>query len=477
MRKESDLRASQQIAAEFIVKNRYCALWKDMGLGKTGSTLTALVRLMRMFETDKVLVIAPLRVARKVWSDEIATWEHTHGLKVSKIVGTQAQRLAAIEAEADVYTINNENLAWLVSLFVGQKKQLRAWLWDTVVVDEASCYKSNKALRFKAFKKVRPQMQRVITLTGTHGDLIGLWTQIWMLDRGQRLGKTITSFRQRWFTQDRNNQYIPKPNAEREILASISDIVLSMRAEDWIDMPELSYNPIRVDMTPAQHKAYRELAKKYVIELGGERITAANAAVLAGKLLQLANGAVYDKDKKHHVVHDQKIDALVELLRMATTPVIVCYSYKSDKERIERALTKHRIKFGDLSSVADEERFNAGKVPVLLIHPKSAGHGLNLQVSGAKWLVWFGLTWSLELFLQASARIAGGLRRGQGVVVHSIITESTIDERVMRTIQERDSSQNFRAKALSDARRANVTTDESNMAELVRQYAAELIQS
>lgn len=478
MRKRSELKTSQVITANHIMKHPYCGLWKDMGLGKTASTLTAIVDLMNMFEVGKVLVIAPLRVARKVWSDEIAAWEHTRSLKVSKIIGTPSERLAAMKADADIYTINNENVAWLVSHFVDAGSvHIRDWIWDTVVIDESSCYKSHKAVRFKALQEVRLEMDRVITLTGTHGNLHDLWSQIWLLDRGRRLGRNITAFRNRWFIRDDDNRYHPKQNAEREILARVSDLILSMRAEDWIEMSEVTFNPIRVEMSQAQMKAYRKLAKKYVIELGGKQITAANAAVLAGKLLQLANGAVYDKEKNYHTVHDQKINALLELIRLATTPVIVCYSYKSDKARLESALRKAKIKYGDLSSVAAEEKFNRGEVPVLLIHPKSAGHGLNLQVSGAKWLVWFGLTWSLELFLQASARISGGLRRGEGVVIHAIITDSTIDERVIGVVQERERLQSHRAKTLSDERLKDADVSLDDVADIIRQYADDLLQS
>lgn len=444
------MRVYQNIIGDFFTETPYAAGWVDMGLGKTISTLTALKTLFDEFEISYVLVVAPLRVARKVWSDEIDTWGHTRDLRVSHIIGTPSQRFAALEYDADIYTINNENIKWLVDHHIHERKMVKKWRWDTLVIDESSCYKSHSANRFKALKKVRPLLNRVIELTGTPGNLEDLWAQIYLLDKGERLGKNITAFRNRWFLPPGKNRFkwTPMDHAEKEIMEAIEDIVITLRAEDWLELPEVVYNPIRVTLSKKEHAKYKTMAKESVMELGGEEIVAVNAGVLSGKLLQLANGAAYTTSPAWEAFHDHKVSALMETLQTIEGPTLVCYNFKSDLVRIKKALTAAKANWAVLTDGESEDKFNRGETDVLLLHPKSAGHGLNLQHGGASNLIWFGLTWSLELFLQANARIIGGLRRKQAAVIHMIITENTIDELVVKTIDDKNSGQDRRMDML-----------------------------
>jgi len=447
---EEDMYNYQNMMVDHIIEHPMCALWVDMGLGKTVGTLTALTKLQYSFDVSKTLVTAPLRVARKVWADEIDAWAHTRSLNIVHMVGTPEQRLAAMDQEADIYTINNENMTWLVGQHVHERKMVRRWKWDSMVIDESSCYQSHASHRFNALKKVRRFMGRIIELTGTPGDLLALWSQIFLLDRGERLGINITAYRTRWFNPPSQYEYgwTPKPHAEKEIMALIGDLAMSLRAEDWLELPEVMYNPIMVEMTPAQWKDYKRMERRYMLKVKGKKITAVNAGVLSGKLLQLANGAVYTTSPDWVAFHDHKIEALLEVLSLATGPVMVVYNFKSDLVRIKEALTKAKIKWDVLSDEASEDRFNAGKTPVLIMHPKSAGHGLNLQHGGAQELIWFGLNWSLELFLQANARLIGGLRRGHGVVIHVIAAEGTIDLDVICTLDDKERGQDRRMNML-----------------------------
>lgn len=447
---ESDLKKYQGLMSDHIITTPACALWVDMGLGKTVGTLTALVSLYDSFDINKVLVAAPLRVARKVWKDEIDTWAHTRDLKISHMIGTAEQRLEGLHREADIYTINNENIVWLVGQHVHERRLVRKWQWDVMVLDESSCYQGHKSKRFIALKQVRRFMDRVIELTGTPGDLLSLWSQIYLLDGGVRLGHNITAYRERWFDPPSKYSYgwTPKDHAEKEIMARVADLTMSLRAEDWLELPKVMYNPIMVEMTPKQWANYRRMETRYVMEVKGKRITAVNAGVLAGKLLQLANGAVYTTSPDWVAFHDHKIEALLEVLSLATGPVILVYNFKSDLIRIKEALTAAKIKWDVLRDEASEDRFNAGQTPVLILHPKSAGHGLNLQHGGAQELIWFGLNWSLELFLQANARLIGGLRRRHGIVIHLIATEGTIDLDVIYSIDEKNTGQERRMNML-----------------------------
>ncbi len=446
-----DLRQFQHYAADFIHDNLNCALWVDMGLGKTVCVLTGLVDLIYEFEIDKVLVIAPLRVARKTWRDEIDTWGHTQDLTISHIIGTPQERLEGIVADADIYCINRENLTWLVDLHIEERKQIRRWKWDTVVLDESSSFKSggkNGSKRWLALAKVRRLFTRCIQLTGTPSPngLMDIWAQIYLLDQGERLGHTLTAFRDRWFNPPGYNQHKwkIKDGAEQEILALISDLCLTLREEDWLELPEVVYNFIPVSLSPAERRQYNRFRRTYILELKGQKITAVNAGVLAGKLLQLANGAVYTDNPEWVAFHDGKIEALLELVEFLSLdgPIMVCYNYRSDLVRIKAALTRAKYKFDVLTDEASEDRWNAGKTDILILHPASAGHGCNLHHSGSEHVIWFGLTYNLEFYLQANARVAGGHRRaGKSIVIHHIVTEGTLDDDVVASIEAKDDLQ------------------------------------
>lgn len=423
-----------------------CALWVDMGLGKTVIVLTAILELTFQLEVDKVLVIAPLRVARKTWSDEIKIWAHTQGLTVSIIIGTAKERRAAIKCDADIYCINRENTQWLVDEHVHGQKQVQRWIWDTVVIDESSSFKSRQAKRWQKLRKVRQLFNLCIELTGTPrpNGLMDLWAQIYLIDRGERLGKTLTAFRNRWFDPPGYNQFKwrPKGFAEDEIMERLSDICLALREEDYLELPPIMRNYIPAYLTPKQREKYELLERDYVVEINEKDITAVNAGVLAGKLLQLANGAVYTTAPAWEAFHDGKIEVLLEVLEQLDGPIMVCYNFKSDLTRIQAALTKAKINWDLLSDTASEDRWNEGVTDTLLLHPASAGHGLNLHFSGSENIIWFGLNWSLELYQQANARLAGGHRReNRNLVIHHIVTEDTLDEDVIDALSIKEGGQ------------------------------------
>ena len=443
---ETDLYDYQQHMADWVFENPRCALWVDMGLGKTVGTLTALVRLINQFYVGQVLVIAPLRVARKTWSDEIEKWAHTQGLTVSKIVGNAKQRTRAMYAEADIYTINRENVEWLVAHFARDGKLIQRWPWDTVVLDESRSFHNRSTNRWKAIRRVLKYIDRLVELTGTPSPqgLMDLWGQVYLLDQGQRLGKTLTAFRQRWFDPPGYNQYKwkPKPHAEQEIKELLADICLTLREEDYLELPPVTYNYIPAFLTDGQRQQYQTLERKAVVEVNDKTITAVNAGALAGKLLQLANGAVYHSAPDWEFFHDGKIEVLMEILEQTQGPVMVCYNFKSDLARLESALTKAKVNWDRLTDTDSEVRWNNGATDVLLLHPASAGHGLNLHESGAETLVWFGLNWSVELYQQANARLIGGHRRkDRNVVIHHIVTEGTIDDDVRWALKAKADSQ------------------------------------
>ena len=425
----------QEYAKEFILAHPVCCLMLDMGLGKTIITLSALWLLaLDSFDIGKILVIAPKRVAEDTWPKEMAKWEHLTGLTFSLVLGSQKQREEALNKRAFVYIINRENVSWLV--------ENSRWDFDTVVIDELSSFKSNKAQRFKTLKKVRPKVQRVIGLTGTPApnSLLDLWPQLYLLDMGQRLGRFIGSYRERFFKPDKRNReiiftYKLRDGAEEKIYKLISDICISMKAVDFLDMPEKVYNRIEVSMDKKEQQLYERFQKDMVLSLGGEDVDAINAAGLSNKLLQMANGAVYGEKKKVLRIHDRKLDALEDLIEAANgKPILVAYWYKHDLARI-----RERFDVRTIDTSEDIDDWNAGKISVALIHPASAGHGLNLQEGGST-VVWFGLTWSLELYQQLNARL---WRQGQKntVVIAHIVTRGTHDEDVMRALERKDMRQ------------------------------------
>lgn len=437
----------QQFATDFILNQSICCLMLDMGLGKTVITLTALWQLaLDSFDVSRVLVIAPKRVAEDTWPKELAKWEHLTGLTSSLVLGSAAERKAALQRKAFLYIINRENVAWLV--------KNHYWDFDMVVIDELSSFKSNKAERFKAMKKVRPMITRIVGLTGTPAPntLLDLWPQMYLMDMGQRLGRFIGGFRDRFFLPDKRNReiiysYKPREGAEDAIHALISDICISMKAADYLDMPERIDNRIEVSMSPKERKLYDDFQKDMVLSIGDEELDAVNAAALSNKLLQMANGAVYGEDKKVIPIHDRKLDALEDLVEAANgKPLLVAYWYKHDLQRIKARFKNARC----IDTAKDIDDWNAGKIPLALIHPASAGHGLNLQDGGCT-IVWFGLTWSLELYQQLNARL---WRQGQKhtVVIHHIVTKGTHDEDVMRALENKDTRQS----ALIEAVRARI---------------------
>ena len=438
----------QKYATDFILSHPVSAVFLEMGLGKSVITLTALFDLcLDSFLIRKVLVVAPLRVARDTWPSEIRKWDHLQGLTYSVIVGTEAERKTALMQRASVYIINRENLDWLIN-----KSGFR-FDFDMVVIDELSSFKSWRAKRFKSLLQVRPSVKRIVGLTGTPSSngLMDLWAEFRVLDLGQRLGRYISHYRSAYFAPDKRNgqivfSYKPIPGAEQQIYDRIADITISMKSCDYLKLPECVINEVPVYMDEAESAVYEKFRDEMVADIKGKEIDAVNAAVLSGKLLQMANGAVYDEEKKALHIHDRKLEALEDLIEGTNgKPVLVAYWYQHDAERIKERLTVREIK-----TSKDIEEWNSGKIPVAIIHPASAGHGLNLQ-SGGSTLIWFGLTWSLELYQQTNARLH---RQGQTetVVIHHIIAKGTIDEDVMRALQKKEKTQN----ALIDAVKANL---------------------
>ena len=438
----------QSYATEFILSHPISAVFLEMGLGKSVITLSAIFDLcLDSFLVCKVLVIAPLRVARDTWPAEINKWDHLKGLSYSVAVGTEKERIDALKKQSTLYIINRENVDWLVH------KSGIPFHFDMVVIDELSSFKSYGAKRFKSLLKVRPSVKRIVGLTGTPSSngLMDLWAEFRILDLGQRLGRYISHYRNTYFKPDKRNaqiifSYKPLPGAEEEIYKQISDITISMKSTDYLKMPEYVSNEVLVTLSDKEWKVYSDFKEDMVANLGDEEIDAVNAAVLSGKLLQMANGAVYDSENKAHVIHEKKLDALEDLIEGANEkPVLVAYWYKHDLERI-----KERFPVRQIQSSKDIENWNDGKIPIAVIHPASAGHGLNLQ-SGGSTLIWFGLTWSLELYQQTNARL---YRQGQKntVIVHHIITKNTIDEDVLLALTKKEKTQD----ALIDAVKANL---------------------
>lgn len=449
----------QQYAADFIRTNPISCLLLDMGLGKTVITLTALNDLLfDYFTAHRVLVIAPLRVARDTWPNELSKWQHLNGLLFSVAVGTEAERKVALMKKADIYIINRENVKWLI------EESGLPFDYDTMVIDELSSFKSHQAKRFRALMKVRPTVKRIIGLTGTPSSngLMDLWAEFRLLDMGKRLGCFIGQYRTNYFVPDKRNgqvvfSYKPLPNAEQQIYEQIADITISMKSTDHLIMPELISSEYPVHLSKSEQERYDEMKRDLVLTLASEEITAANAAALSGKLCQMANGAIYDDERTVHCIHDRKLDALEDIIEsMNGKPLLVAYWFKHDFERISQRLRQNHIPFSTMDTSSSISRWNCGELPVALIHPASAGHGLNLQ-AGGNHLVWFGLTWSLELYQQTNARLWRQGQSAKTVVIQHVIAKGTIDEMILKALSKKDRTQT----ALIDA--VKVTLSPANL--------------
>ena len=444
----------QRYAAEYIITHPVTALLLDMGLGKTVTTLTAVNELMYdYFEISKVLVIAPLRVARDTWPAEIQKWEHLQNLTYSVAVGTEAERLRALKAKADIYIINRENVQWLI------EESGAVFNYDMLIIDELSSFKNHDTKRFKALMKMRPKVRRVVGLTGTPSSngLMDLWAEFRLLDMGQRLGRFIGKYRNDYFLPDKYKgnivySYRPLPDAEQQIYDKMSDITISMKSTDHLKMPELIISEYPVKLSEEERQHYEELKEELVLELPDGDVTASNAGSLSNKLSQMANGAIYSDDRDILPIHDRKLDALEDIIEAANgKPVLVAYWFKHDLARIQERLNKLHIPFATMDKADGISRWQRGELPVGLIHPASAGHGLNLQ-SGGSTLIWFGLTWSLELYQQTNARLWRQGQQSETVVIQHIITAGTIDRKIMSALQKKEETQN----ALIDAVKAEL---------------------
>lgn len=438
----------QDYAIKFIKKSKVSALLLDMGLGKTVITLTAIKELLfDSFEIARVLVIAPLRVARDTWKGEIEKWNHLDILEYSVVIGNEKERLDALNKKSDIYLINRENVDWLIN------KSGVPFNYDMIVIDELSSFKSHSSKRFRALMKVRPKVKRIVGLTGTPSSngLMDLWAEFRLLDMGERLGKFIGQYRERYFKPDKRNgpiiySYKPLPNAENVLYKRISDITVSMKAEDYLKMPGKINNEVFVNLSDKEREIYETLKKDLVVSIKDKDIDAVNAAALSNKLLQMASGSVYDENKNMIHIHDRKLEALEDLIEGANgKPVLIAYWYKSDLKRI-----KEKFDVKELKTSEDFRKWNNKEIKVALIHPASAGHGLNLQAGGST-LIWFSLTWSLELYEQTNARV---YRQGQKetVVIYHILAKDTIDEDVIKALENKNKTQ----AALIDAVKANL---------------------
>lgn len=440
----------QKKAIDHILANEQAGLFLEMGLGKTVSTLTAIEQLRYdRFEIGKVLLIAPKRVVQDTWPDEIDKWAHVNHLKMSVVLGTPKQRREALATQADIYAINRENVVWLV------EELGKDWPFDTLIIDELSSFKSSKSKRFRALRKVRPYFKRVIGLTGTPAPkgLYDLWSQLYLLDSGERLGKTLTSYQNAYFRPGRVDparhivyEWVPRgQEAEEAIYDKIGDICLSMKTVDYLTLPDRIDNVVQIELPPKERKLYEKLEKEQLLEFDDQDVIADNAAALTNKLLQLSNGAIYDEDGGVVHVHDRKTDELKEIVEeMQGQPVLVFYSFRHDLDRLKKAFPKAE----ELDKPDSVKRWNAGEIPMLLAHPASAGHGLNLQ-HGGQVIVWYGLTWSLELYQQANARLH---RQGQksSVIIHHLLTKDSIDERVLKSLQDKEMTQEALFEAIKE---------------------------
>lgn len=434
----------QNYAKDFILAHKVSALFLDCGLGKTITTLTAINELMYdSFEISKVLIIAPLRVAQSTWKEEIEKWDHLNLLRYSIAVGDEKERLKALKQNSDIYIINRENVDWLVT------KSGIDFNFNMLIIDELSSFKSHTSKRFKSLLKIRPYFERVVGLTGTPSSngLMDLWAEFRVLDLGERLGRYITHYRNEYFLPDKRNgavifSYKPQPNAEERIYRRLADMTISMKSTEYLKMPELILNELEINLDEEDQTKYKKFKKEMVMTIQEKEIDAINAASLSNKLIQLANGSIYDEAKNFYEVHNKKLDKLEEIIESANgKPVLVAYWFKADKERIEK-----RFKVREIKTADDIKQWNMGMINLALIHPASAGHGLNLQ-SGGSTLVWFSLTWSLELYQQTNARL---YRQGQKdtVVIHHLITKNTIDEDIMKSLKRKDKTQEALMRAV-----------------------------
>lgn len=442
----------QKFCIDKIINTPKVGIWQDMGLGKTVTTLTAIRELKyNRFQVRKVLVIAPKKVAEGTWTKEKDKWDHTKILRVSPVLGNQAKRIRALNTPADIYITNRENVCWLVDYY------RNSWPFDMVVVDESSSFKSHTAKRFKALASMGSHIERLVELTGTPSPngLDDLWAQVFLLDGGERLGKRYTQFRERYFQPDKRGadgmvySYEVKPGAEESILERILDICISMKAEDYLQLPDVTYHEIPVELDAKSQKAYNDLEYKMVLQLPAdeEEISVTSAAALSNKLLQLANGAIYDEDHTAHEVHKCKIEAFMELIEsLQRKPALVFYNFQHDRTRILKALEKTGLRVRELKTTQDEDDWNARKIDILLTHPASSAYGLNLQ-QGGNHVIWFGLTWNYELYTQANKRLH---RQGQQekVIIHHLICSGTRDEDVMQALQRKENVQNWVMESL-----------------------------
>lgn len=440
----------QEYCINRIIADHAIGLFLDMGLGKTSITLMAIKRLKyEYFCVRKVLIIAPKKVAESTWSKEAAKWKQLKDLRFSFVLGTAAQRIKALQATADIYMINRENTQWLVEYFGHD------WPFDMVVIDESSSFKNHRAKRFRALKLVRSKITRIVELTGTPNprSLLDLWAQLFLLDSGKRLGRTITSYRDAYFTPDKRSRttifsYAPKPGADEEIYSRISDICISMKAEDYLELPELIYEDIPVMLDPVAQKAYTRLERDTLLQVDDESIiTAGTAAVLRQKLLQLCNGAVYDEDGNVVELHDCKMEALLETVEQLNGQhAIICYNFKHDRERLQKALRATHLRVEVYEGKQQEDDWNAGNIDLLLVQPASCGYGLNLQ-EGGHHIIWFGLNDSLELYQQTNKRLH---RQGQPypVIVHHLLVQGGTDEDVIKALGGKADAQDCLLEAL-----------------------------
>lgn len=437
----------QRIAIERVMENTHYGLLLDMGLGKTISTLYAIEQLMYdSFEVQKVLIIAPKKVAESTWAQEARKWNQTKHLRVALILGSANDRIKALESEADIYVMNRENVQWLYE-YLTKKKQFP---FDMLVIDESSSFKNPQAKRFKAIRKMRPLFKRIVILTGTPAPntLMDLWAQMYLLDGGERLGKTITEYRTRYFRPDKTNGHIVysyrlQNGSDELIYSKIQDICMSLKAKDYLNLPNRIDNVITIELTDKERELYREMERTHILTLVDEEVSALNAAAVANKLLQMANGAIYNEDGDAIVIHRQKIERLKELVEVTEgKPILVFYNFKHDLESIKDAFPKSV----ELKTDADVEEWNKGNIQMLLAHPASAGYGLNLQVGGHI-IVWYGLTWSLEQYQQANARLH---RQGQTepVIIHHLVAKDTMDEQVMRALERKEVGQDALLEAI-----------------------------
>lgn len=429
----------QVATVNHILMNTHAGAFLDMGLGKTVSTLTAINFLIyEDLEIDKVLVIAPKRVAESVWSAEIEKWSHLKNLRLCKIVGSQKQRLAALKQDADVYMLGRDNVAWMCGQFGGSMLP-----FDMLVIDESSSFKNHKSLRFKALKKVQPCFERVVILTGTPApnSLIDIWSQVFLLDNGERLSRFVTRFQKEYFDKSYDGwSYEIKKGAADRIHEKIGDICISMKASDYLDLPKTIQNPVWVEMPKSLSKTYDDFEKQQVLEMfeSDTEITAVNAAALSSKLSQFANGALYDEDRNVHEVHSLKLDALEEIIESANgKPILLAYNFIHDCDRIlKRFRSLKPVKLKTDQHIQD---WNKGKIKLMVMHPASGGHGLNLQ-HGGHTIVWFGVNWSLELYQQFNARLD---RQGQThpVIINKILVKGTVDDDKVKALERKDKTQ------------------------------------